>query len=110
MKKLNKYTSLLVSAIIATTLIPSAAQASGKVHVNLVPSVIVTVDSYHQANNFHNKNSHHNKRNNHYSKNIYKTNYRANSNYNGKVAFKNKIVNTKKPFNRNSKTIIRTFR
>ena len=117
MKKLNKYTSLLVSAMIAVALTPSAVQASGKVHVNfvpsvIIPSVIIPVGGHHHANNLsgNQKNSYLNKRNNYYNKNIYKTNYRAHSNYNDKVIFTKKVVNTKRPFNQNSKKIIRIHR
>ena len=117
MKMLKKYTVVLVSMVIAVVVMSSAAQASGNVHVNLVPavifpSVIVPVRDYHQANSLHNnkKNHHVNKRNNYYSKNVYKTIYRANSNVRVKRGFTSKIVNSGRSFHLNSKKVIRKLR
>jgi len=111
MKTLKRYTAVLVSMVIAVLVIPSAAQASGKVHVKLVPTVIVPVSVYKKSNLHNIKQVNYiNKRNNYYNKNVYKTNYRANSNYNVKRGFTNKVVNSGRSFHLNSKKVIRKLR
>jgi len=112
MKALKKYTAVLASVVITVAILISAAQASGKAYVNLVPAVIVSVDDYHKSDLYNNKRSHYiNKRNNDDSKNVYKTNYRANnSDYSVKRGFTSKIVNSGRSFHLNSKEVIRKLR